>query len=134
MPQIWGEKEEYVNLIIHPAVSTYSTTADVVGGADGKTVLVEYPIIETREAETQLVVRNNGTVMLGGLIKDVQSKTISGVPILSKIPFLGWLFKREAVDTKKVELLIFITVHIIESHSEVPLDMMDVKAVEKQFK
>lgn len=134
LPQIWGEKEEFVNLIIHPAVSTSSETSKVMGGQTGTSVLVEYPIIETREAETQLIVKNNGTVMLGGLIKDVQTKTISGVPILSKIPLLGWLFKRDTVDTKKVELLIFITVHIVDPQQEVPVDMIDVKAIEAKFK
>ena len=132
VPQIWGEKENYINLIVHPAVSSYSTTAKVIDQAG--TTLVQYPIISTREAQTQLIIPDNGTVMMGGLLKDVESSQVIGVPFLSKIPFLGALFKRNVKTTDKVELVIFITAHIMTPEEQVPPGIMDTASVEKNFK
>ena len=51
---------------------------------------------------------------MGGLIKDVKSKEILGIPFLSKVPILGEFFKREIYDTQKVDLLIFITARVLK--------------------
>jgi len=58
--------------------------------------------------------KNNETVVIGGLLKDIKSKEIVGIPFLSKIPLLGIIFRRETVDTQKIDLLIFITARIIK--------------------
>ena len=131
VPQIWGEKENFINLIVHPAVSSYSTTAKVLD-QNGVT-LVEYPIISTREAETQLVVPDNGTVMMGGLLKDVQNNQVIGVPFLSKIPLLGNLFNRIVKGTDKIELIIFITAHIMQPGEAVSSEIIDTAAVQAHF-
>ncbi len=57
--------------------------------------------------------KNGETVVLGGLLKDVKSKQTIGVPFLSKIPLIGLAFRRETVDTAKIDLLIFISAHIV---------------------
>ncbi len=134
VPQIWGEKQNYINLIVHPAVSSYSTTAKVLGGASGTTTLVQYPIIDTREAQTQVIIPDNGTVMMGGLIKDVASDQVIGIPVLSRIPLLGALFKRHVKGMTKVELVIFITAHIMGPDEQIAPEFMDTAAVEKYFR
>ncbi len=134
VPQIWGEKENYINLIVHPAVSSYSTTAKVLGGVNGTTTLVEYPIISTREAETQLIVPDNGTVMMGGLLKDIKTKQTIGIPFLSKIPLLGALFRRQVDTTEKVELIIFITAHIMTPEEQVSPEIIDTAAMQREFR
>jgi type IV pilus assembly protein PilQ len=110
VPQI--SKEDYINMIIHPAISSYTETVKVKS-ATGET-LSEYPIINVREAETQILIKDGETVVIGGLLKDVKSKEIIGVPILSKIPLLGLLFQRRTTDIEKIDLLIFITAHIVK--------------------
>jgi type IV pilus assembly protein PilQ len=105
VPQISGE--DHINMIIHPAVT--STTSGV-----GDTETVYYPIIETREAETRILMKNGETVVIGGLLKDIRSKSTVGIPILSKIPILGLFFRRDTVDTAKIDLLIFLTAHIVK--------------------
>ena len=69
--------------------------------------------INTSEAETVLMVKNGETVVIGGIISDQQTGGSNRVPVLHRIPLLGWLFKTRDTNTKKSELLIFITANII---------------------
>jgi len=71
------------------------------------------PAFTTREAMTQLLVDDNETVVIGGIIKTKKSDGQTGVPFFSKIPFIGWLFKTKNQFQEKEELLIFITPKII---------------------
>jgi len=62
-----------------------------------------------KEAETDLMVRDGETVAIGGIYTENTFQGDSGVPFLSKIPFLGWLFKKENRRESTNELIIFIT-------------------------
>ncbi|HEY3064546.1 MAG TPA: type II secretion system secretin GspD [Methylomirabilota bacterium] len=66
-----------------------------------------------REAETSVVLLNNQTLVLGGLIKDRKSNEDRGIPWLKNIPLLGYLFGAKAVTITKTELLILITPRVI---------------------
>ncbi len=111
VPQI--SADNYINMIIHPAVTSYSTTVDAK--SSGGTILASYPIIITREAETQIVLKSGETVVIGGLLKDIRNVSTIGIPILSKIPLIGLLFQRKTIDVEKIDLLIFIRAYIIEN-------------------
>src|SRR5581483_3419818 len=67
------------------------------------------PPLSTRTAETDLLVGDRETVAIGGIYTRSESKNENGVPWLSKIPILGWLFKKESKTDIQNELLIFIT-------------------------
>jgi len=67
----------------------------------------------TKEANTQLLVNDGDTVIIGGIRKARQSEAVSGVPGLKDIPLVGWLFKRKLVEDRMEELLIFITPRIV---------------------
>jgi hypothetical protein len=58
--------------------------------------------------------RECDTIVVGGVFKTVESVAMSGVPVLSQIPFLGWLFKYETKSKTTRELLVFITPRIIK--------------------
>jgi type IV pilus assembly protein PilQ len=105
VPQISGK--DYINMIIHPAVTASSTGV-------GSTASVYYPIITTREAETRVIIKSGETVVIGGLLKDVKSTSTIGIPLLKDIPFLGRLFRKDTEDTEKIDLLVFITAHIVK--------------------
>jgi type IV pilus assembly protein PilQ len=107
VPQISGDN--YINMVIHPAV-TASTTGV------GSTASVYYPIITSREAETRILIKDGETVVIGGLLKDVESVSTLGIPLLQDIPILGKLFRRNTRDTEKIDLLIFITAHIVQEN------------------
>jgi general secretion pathway protein D len=66
-----------------------------------------------REAETSVVLLNNQTLVLGGLIKDRKANEDRGIPFLKNIPLLGYLFGAKAVTITKTELLILITPRVI---------------------
>ena len=69
--------------------------------------------IVTNQVETQVLVNNGETVVLGGVFKKEQTETIAKVPLLGDIPVLGKLFTRRKNTNEKTELLIFITPKII---------------------
>jgi general secretion pathway protein D len=71
------------------------------------------PEIIKREAETSVVLLNNQTLVLGGLIRDRVGLVVRGLPIFSKIPILGYLFGFKSKSIEKTELLILITPRVI---------------------
>lgn len=73
------------------------------------------PSTNIRSTDTNVIVRDGETVVIGGLIRDSQSKDVYKIPILGDIPLLGLLFRKESVSRKRLELLIFVTPKIIES-------------------
>ena len=72
------------------------------------------PSIDTRELETTVLVGNGDTVVLGGIFQDERSSNEDKVPYLGDIPGLGTLFRHRANESKKRELLIFVTPTIVE--------------------
>jgi type IV pilus assembly protein PilQ len=109
-------EDDSINIVIHPAITDFTETLKARGSANQ--IIAEYPIIQTREAETSVFINNGETIVIGGLLKDVERYSEESVPLLSKIPILGYLFKRQTKDTEKIDLLLFITVHIIEDSQQ----------------
>jgi len=116
VPQV--SEEGYINMIVHPSVTSSDSSViaqNVAGtGADAITTETEYPIIDVREAQTQVLIKNNETIVIGGLLKDVKTKEKIGVPFLMDIPWVGNLFTRYTDNISKVDLLIFITARIVD--------------------
>jgi type IV pilus assembly protein PilQ len=112
VPQI--SEEGYINMIIHPSVTSSTSTVTATSVAGTVTATTDYPIIDVREAQTQVLMKDGETIVLGGLLKDIKSKEVIGIPFLSKIPVFGNLFKRETYDYQKIDLLIFITATILK--------------------
>jgi len=75
------------------------------------------PSIDTRELETQVLVANGDTVVLGGIFQDEALSKEEKVPWLGDIPGVGALFRRRANESKKRELLIFVTPSIVEDRA-----------------
>ncbi|HNI67867.1 MAG TPA: type IV pilus secretin PilQ [Nitrospira sp.] len=73
------------------------------------------PSIDRREATTQVLVRDGETMVIGGVFVDTQSNNVAGIPYLSRIPVLGWLFKNKTENVSKQELLIFLTPTIVRT-------------------
>lgn len=71
------------------------------------------PSIEKNETITEILLKDGETAVIGGIYTITKSDSESGVPFLSKVPVLGWLFKKEKVIDKKTELLIFLQPKII---------------------
>jgi len=88
---------------------------------------ISSPNIFTRKIETSLSLKDGGSVMLGGLISSTMSKGYSGIPVLSKIPILGRLFRVEEETEVRTEMIMLIIPYVIDSNQ-------DAEAVTEAFK
>jgi type IV pilus assembly protein PilQ len=73
------------------------------------------PSIDRREANTLVNILDGETMVIGGVFIDTQNNSVAGIPYLSRIPLLGWLFKQKTESVAKQELLIFLTPSIVKS-------------------
>ncbi|MDD4982012.1 MAG: hypothetical protein PHS12_04570 [Candidatus Omnitrophica bacterium] len=116
VPQI--SEEGHINMIVHPSVTSSSSSVEarnVAGTGTGAiTTTTNYPIIDVREAQTQVLIHDNETIVIGGLLKDVKTKETIGIPLISKLPWVGRFFRRDIDNISKIDLLIFITARIIK--------------------
>jgi len=78
----------------------------------------EQLLLNKTEVSTNLVVQDGQTIVIGGLIREDTSKSSSGIPFLSKIPILGWLFGGWEDDKKRQELIILLTPRVIKNQKE----------------
>lgn len=95
-----------ISLAVKPNVSKPSAVAAAAGGTGAVAV-------DARSVDTNVMVRDGETIVIGGLITDSVSNTVAKVPLLGDIPILGWLFKKKSVIRQRVELLIFVTTKIM---------------------
>jgi type IV pilus assembly protein PilQ len=77
--------------------------------ADFTQTVLGVPSIDKKEAITEVLVRDGGVVAIAGIYKINRTDAGEGVPLINKIPLLGWLFKREVKEDKREDLLIFIS-------------------------
>jgi general secretion pathway protein D len=74
--------------------------------------------INKRTAETTIIVKDEQTVVIGGLMRDVQTRGETKIPVLGDIPVLGILFKRQQDTNQKTNLLLILTPHIIREQDD----------------
>lgn len=67
------------------------------------------PAIETQKISTQVVIKDNQTIVLGGILETSHTTQVEGIPVIDDIPVFGALFRHHLKQTKRRELLIFIT-------------------------
>ena len=77
-------------------------------------VFAGVPSIDTNEVNTQVLVENGETVVLGGIYESTNRDDVTSVPFFGELPYLGRLFKRTEVEQSKQELLIFVTPKILK--------------------
>jgi len=76
------------------------------------------PDVSTRNAKTSVVVANNESIVMGGLIRENSTLTSSGLPLISKIPVLGALFGHQDVTKDRTELILMITPRIVSDTAQ----------------
>jgi type IV pilus assembly protein PilQ len=76
------------------------------------------PVIDTREAHTDMLVKDSETVVIGGLYRRNTNSSRDGIPGLSSLPVLGRLFRRDREADRNDELLIFLTPRIMRQDDE----------------
>jgi type IV pilus assembly protein PilQ len=76
------------------------------------------PTVITKKAETDMILFDGETTVIGGLNKETENRKEYGVPFLKDIPVLGYLFKGSDKSNDYEEILIFITPHILKTHNQ----------------
>jgi type IV pilus assembly protein PilQ len=109
-PQITPDNNIIMDLLV-----SNDTVGDLVASATGGFV----PSIDTRAVETQVLVADGQTVVLGGIYETERRETITKVPVLGDIPGVGNLFKSRQNVSNKAELLIFVTPKILTEGSSI---------------
>ncbi len=98
----------YVNLVISQTDNSASNQ-----------VQFDAPIINKREAQTQIFIRDGQTTVIGGLAGKSHNRQDSGIPVLSRIPLIGaLLFGRTTINEETSELYLFLTPHIISTDAD----------------
>lgn len=112
--------KESITMVIKPSVSTIT---EWVESGNNKA-----PQISERSAETTLRVKSGETILLGGLLKEEEIKNIKQIPLLSKIPLLGELFKSRSLEKSQSEIVVAITPTIIYDEDGRPkVEMQELK-------
>ncbi|HET6488842.1 MAG TPA: type II secretion system secretin GspD [Syntrophales bacterium] len=100
--------ERFVRLKVNQEVSTIVQEESTQG----------LPTTLKRTAKTTIMIKDNQTIVIGGLMGDSSTSSNYQIPMLGDIPLLGWLFKSKGQRREKTNLYIFITPHIIETVAE----------------
>lgn len=104
--------ENFVRLKISQQVTK------VISGVTTDTTKPSIPTTLKRTAKTTVVVKDNETVVIGGLVGDSTDNSVNKVPLLGDIPFLGWLFKAKTATREKTNLYVFLTPRIVRTNQD----------------
>ena len=134
-----GSDLSAINMVLRPEISSLDKTSDTgnngwieyslssLASATREEPKIKLPIIARQYIETEAVVRSGETVVLGGLVDTSKTETTSGTPWLSKIPFIGWLFKTEEKTETAKNILIFVTATLISDVGEELIPLNDLE-------
>ncbi|MBS1126694.1 MAG: ral secretion pathway protein [Nitrospirae bacterium] len=104
-PQI--TEGDHVKLDIYQEISSVKNQSDLLTINLG-------PTITKRSTKTSVVVKDNQTVVIGGLIQENEEENVTKMPFLGDLPLLGWLFKTSNVTKNKTNLIVFLNPHVIK--------------------
>jgi general secretion pathway protein D len=99
--------EDFVRLKISQQVTKVKSGADKA-----------MPTTLKRTAKTTVVVKDNDTIVIAGLVGDSTDDSTNKIPLLGDIPFFGWLFKAKTVSREKTNLYVFLTPHIVRTQKD----------------
>jgi len=107
---------KYITLQVSPTLRElkgFSPLPSITSAAFGTNLETLTPIIQTTSVQTTVAIPDRGVMMIGGLTKTNQATTTAGIPILSKIPLLGRLFRTDTMNNEKDNILMLINAEII---------------------
>ncbi len=121
--QVVQYKDVGTRLMVRPTISADGAfvTLDLVQEVSSATSEVQFdaPVITTREAATQVTVRDGQTIVLGGLVDRQRDSSRGGFPVLSSLPVIGGLFGRQGRRSSETELFLFVTPRVLRSDADI---------------
>jgi type II secretory pathway component GspD/PulD (secretin) len=138
MPSV-GNDLSSIDLNLSPSISefvryeTYQVGSGTGSSGNNNTAtngtsLVKIPIFRKSSIETEVIVQSGETVVMGGLISSSETKQVRSVPILSSLPLIGRLFRRDDIQDIKQNLLIFVTATLLSERGEDLVPVLPPKA------
>jgi type IV pilus assembly protein PilQ len=121
-PQV--NNASFIRLLLEPEISERGDSVSF-GGASG----AEIPVINSRRTKTQVTMKDGNTLAIGGLMRNVDRKGGTQVPVLGSIPGIGRLFRSDTSSKERQNLIIFITARTINSETATPEDVFDARAL-----
>ncbi len=126
-PQVTSDNRT-IDLSLFPEVTDFEGfinygSAIFIANPDGSLSLlspnqINQPVFNTRRINTKVLIRDNSTVVLGGLIRDDIQSINDRVPVLGDLPLLGRLFQSKATENTKRNLIIFVSANIYRNDGE----------------
>jgi general secretion pathway protein D len=121
--QVVQYKDVGTQLDVRPTISAdgyvmLEVTQQVNDASDAESGVAGAPVISTRSVQTHLLVKDGQTAVLGGLAGHQRTSSRGGVPVLSRLPLLGWVFGRTHRTTAETELFIFLTPRVLRDDAE----------------
>jgi len=108
-----------VEMIVSPQISQIDPTLSIPISANANgSGTINAPVIDIRSADTVAVTPDGQTVVIGGLMQNTKTETVTKIPLLGDVPLLGNLFRRTQNSDAKTELIIFLTPHIVAAPTE----------------
>jgi general secretion pathway protein D len=101
--------------LVRMKISLEVTNIDLASTLSTSTTL---PVTQKRTVDTTVIVKDNQTVVIGGLIDDSTTTNENKVPVLGDVPILGWMFRSRSEKNEKTNLYIFLTPKVIKSPAE----------------
>jgi Flp pilus assembly secretin CpaC len=110
----------YITLTVEHEIQTNDGYTELNGS--------QYPLLNTRKMGADVAVQSGETVVLGGLAQNSVTKSSTKVPILGSIPLLGWLFRHEADEHTRTEIIVFLTPRVLDTPAQMEDDARNAKA------
>ncbi|MGO8836589.1 MAG: type II secretion system protein GspD [Limisphaerales bacterium] len=109
---------DFIWLKVVPIVSSFfgNINVTVSGGAGNPSTSYPVPEFDYRKIDSQVMIPNGNTLVMGGLVQDNPTASYTKVPVLGDIPGLGWAFRSESKSMNKDNLIIFMTPTIIKNN------------------
>ncbi|MBI3269784.1 MAG: type II and III secretion system protein [Planctomycetes bacterium] len=104
---------DFVHLDIKPEVSTVVRFEDVAN-------VGPVPIISTRRADTDVTIRSGDQVVIGGLVREIETEADRGLPVLSEVPIIGYFFKRHQETKARSEIIFYLRPIIVTEKGDYP--------------
>ncbi|MDD5439898.1 MAG: secretin N-terminal domain-containing protein [Candidatus Omnitrophica bacterium] len=105
-------EDGFIRMSIKPEISSQTDTLTTPQGA-------EIPLINTTTVESNVMVKDGTTIIIGGLRRDEEARTQKGIPYLMDLPLAGGAFKSVSDDITKTEIVIILTPHIVGGETNI---------------
>ncbi len=110
-PQI--NQHDEVTLHVRPSVSRVQDQNKVISLGEGRDLNLPLALSTTRQSDSIVRARSGQVVVIGGLLQNANDNLDAGVPWLSELPFVGWLFQQQRKDLERSELVILLRPQVV---------------------